>query len=508
MSKIGGLKDKAKDAGQIVINSAANAPNKVANNAKNAAENAKKGLKDKSKYLNKDSKLAKTRDSIKKDMNDFEKDPLRTTGRVALNGAKGIGGKALKFGNDVIQKQRELRRIVNTTKNIAVKLMPYTKIIGIACVVVLLIYNAIIFGISVGQSVETSPHFYCDVDAPLAIKHSAVYQQYCTQKDLNWNVENINGHYIVQDGKGPADCCAIANMLLRFYTIKSGDLWFGTTNVYSYLWQSDGQYNIRGTTFALDDPDAGAIASSYTIRSMLTGYNDAINYEENDPDIKVGSREFAAMQEKPDFTMSNWGYLRDENIDIKSYKQTSDFYLADDENTNWVWDLSVENQAPGSAWRNPDKSWEMSFRLNGTKFAIEEMKCPNGDKGYAILKDRIVNVLNATYGDWTEYYKGTAGVLLQYSKTTSTDTIKHTILLTKYKKDSAGNMTWYGVDSSLGVCGGWEGPLNDSEERFVNDGIRIAELLDSNKQSYEASDGSIYQVEKIGYCIKPRFGFF
>lgn len=508
MAKIGGIKDKIVDAGHTVKDAAAAAPGKAVDKVKGAAENTKKGLKDRSKYVKKtkiDPKLNKLRE--------FRDDPLKTTGKAALAGAKGGVGKVRDFATNVVQKQRELRRMVAAAQSAVAWIknpahLVFIKVFAIVAIVAVLLFNFIVFAIGVGQSVSISPHYYCDLEAPSSVKRSKVYQQYCTLKDLNWNVSNINGHYIVQDGKGPADSCAIANMLLRFYTIESGDLWFGTTNVYRYLWQGDGQYNINGTTFAQGDTEAGATATNFTIRAKLNNYTTASNTNENDPDVANGARAFAASQEISNFTMSNWGYLRDESIDIKSYKQTSDFYMADDENTKWVWDLSVGNMAEGSAWRADNATWNMSFRLNGTKFELEEMKCPTGDKGYAILKDRIINVLNTLSGKWTEYYKGRAGVILEYS-VTGAENYKHTILLTKCKETSSGSgvYEWYGVDSSLGTSGGWEGPLNDPDGKFVADGVELSQLLNSSQQSLTIGANQ-YQVERIGYCVKPRFGFF
>lgn len=489
------FKKKLGDTGEKIVKYASRGPKKLKNAYDNKIDETKTGIKHfKKRAINLKNDVKDKVDGVAQGVKDFKDDPKK----ALKNGAMFVGGKLGQKAINIINNSQKLKKIIEsvqkTVKFITVFKWPIIIISGLIAFGVPIVITII----SLAQNLTPSPHYYCDIDASGAVKNSTVYKQYCTQTNTDWGVENINGHYIIQDGSGPAASCAMANMLLRFYSIESNDLQFGYTNVYSYLWQSDGQYTSKGNSLG-----EGTTATK-SIRNILNNYNSStINNEENNSSMENGCREFASLHGKSGYTMSNWGYLRDESIDIKSYQQTSDFYEDQTSNNNWVWDLSFNNKAPGSVWSLDN--WNISIKMNVINFNVEQMACPNGNEGYKILKNRIKSVLNPTYGSWYEYYKGSAGVMLQYTKSGGSNNIKHTILLTKYTKDSSGHITWYGVDSSLGTSGGWEGPL-DGTGRFVVDDIAITKLLSSNSPS--VTYGSyIYTLDKIGYCTKPKFGY-
>lgn len=500
MANDGGMKDKISNIGKDTLHYAARVPKKAAESAKGKASEAANGLKlgAKDAYNKSIGSVERRAKGAAGGIKNAIKDPKG----ALINGAASIGGKSAKKVKEMANKIRAIRQLIAVTTKVVKFIITWIKPIAIVGAVVLILGNLAIFALGVAQSVSPSPHYYCDLEANRSVKNSTVYQQYCKRSELAWNVDNINGHYIVQDGPGPAASCAMANMLLRFYTIETSDLWFGDTNVYDYLWQSDGQYNNRGNSVG------NSTNSNNSLRNVLNNYNTTTpNEEESAASMTNGSREFATLQGKSNYTMSNWGYLRDETIDIKDYVQTDDYYNDNSDNKKWIWDLSLNNKAPGSNWRwitGDESSWDTSFRLNVTKFNVEQMVCPSGDEGYAILKKRINDVLSSKSksGHWTEYYKGSAGIMVQYTRTGGGDpNLTHTILITKHTAD-----TWYGVDSSLGTSGGYEGPL-DGSGNFVADDSAIAALLNSDSQTI-SYNGYSYTLDRIGYCTRARFGFW
>lgn len=449
--------------------------------------------------------------SIAEDAKKAVKDPKAAVlDNMAKRGGK--AGAAAKKMKDTVEKIKMIRRIINVVQKVVQFIIKWAKPIAIVAAVVILVFNLVVFSLGVAQSVAPSPHYYCDFEANRAIKNSEVYKQYCTRRELIWGVDNINGHYIVQDGVGPASSCAMANMLLRFYTIDTTDLWFGETNVYEYLWQSDGQYNNKGNSLG------NSTTANNSLRNILNDYNIVTpNKEDSTATMPNGSREFANLNGKTNYDMSNWGYLRDDTIDVKDYQQTSSLYEDNKENKKWVWDLSFDNEAPGSVWGFKDgASWEKSFRMNTTKFNVEQMVPPSGSDAYQILNKRLIDVLNGSKkkDSWSQYYKGSSGVMVEYEKIDNSagKSITHTILITK-REVNGSNVTWYGVDSSLGTSGGWEGPL-DGSGNFVADDTAIASLLsglDSNNGTVTASIGGksyTFIIKRIGYCTRARFGFW
>lgn len=503
MAKDGGMKDKITKAGKSALSTAAGAPKLAAKTAAEKAKETSKGLKLEAKDAYNKS-IGAVENRAKKVVGGV-KEAIHDPKGAAIKGAKGIGRGAANKAKEFAKQQQTIKKIIDTVTKVANFIATYAEPIAIISGIVLLLSNLIIFGISVGQSVGPTPHYYCEIDASKAIQNSTVYQQYCKRSDMAWDVKNINGHYIVQDGKGPAASCAMANMLLRFYSLDTSGLVFGDTNVYEYLWQADGKYTARGNALG----DSGHSRSS--LRNILNNYNNtnptrfACSYS---TDMPNGSRDFAA-EHGYKYLGSNWGYLRDETLDIKTYMQKGDTYDNNEENSKWVWDMSMDdgssNAPAGSYWKWADitdqSSWNISFRMNVTKFNVEQMTCPIGDEGYALLKKRLDEVLNKSAGQWTEYYKGSAGVMMQYTKSGNGEDVMHTILITKH----TGGM-WYGVDSSLGTAGGYEGPL-DGTGRFVADDKALATLLNSDSQTISYG-GCSYTLNRIGYCTKPKFGFY
>lgn len=511
------LKDKLQGAKTTISDAASDAAHKVAEQPKRAGNAVGLKLKKTGDLIEQKYDHSKTKKAVDgaahvaKGIKDFansgdKKKFLADKAQEKLKAAPGALGKTgSKLGKSIAKKAKQYESVKKTIDGIS-KAKDVIAVVGkpvlIALGIILILYAVIVCIIGVAQGVSPTPHYYCDLDANRTIRSSAIYKQYCTQHDVTWSVDNIDGHYIVQDGSGPASACAMANMLLRFYSIESQNDEFGSTNVYKYLWQADGMYTNEGITLGEKNATAGV---SRSIRQMLNHFNTTtVNTDESDPNMPNGSREFAALHGKSNYTMSNWGYLRDEFIDIDNYRQARDFYTDQTDNKKWVWDLSLDNSAPGTSWELDN--WDMSVRMNVTRFNVEQMTIPNTENGYQIFKDRLIGVLTTKTSDWEEYFKGSAGAMIKYTKVGGGTSQEHTILVTKFVPTGQNYGQWYGVDSSLGTCGGWEGPM-DGTGRFVKNDTAINALLNSADGTY--NDGTYtYTLDKIGYCTKPIFGLF
>lgn len=430
----------------------------------------------------------------------FIKNSAKNGGRNIKNGVKNGAKKAYDKASNT--------KAWKTAAKVVKFIYTYATSFGIFTLVIVLVYHLVIFGISVAQSIDKTPHYYCDTDASKSVKNSAVYKQYCKTHEQNWGVKNINGHYIVQDGKDEEleTYCAVMNMTLRFYTIDTDDFEFGTTNVYKYLWQADGQYTSDGNTVA------NTAGQNNTVRQLLNNNTTQINTKQNNGEIENASQWFAAKQGKNNFTMSNWGYLRDDSIDYKNWQLTSDYYENQTANGKWVWDLSIDNQAAGSSW--PEISFtNTSIRFDVTKVIFNEIYPDTTDTdNYKYTKDTM-NFLVSEEGnsqkddEWMgEYYKGSAGFVLVYNVTKSNgETSKHSVLITS-KGNFNGSTYWFGVDSKKCITGGYEGPL-DGTGRFVKDDANISQLLNSNNGTYTNTEAT-YKIEKIIYCTHNKFAWF
>lgn len=561
-----------------------------------ATSNAVKGLKEFKKSEHK---------------KDYIKDKLKDTPKHIKNKVTDTVKTVPKKAVNHLKEYDTINTIITKGKEITEFVVRWGKLIAIVLLIVIVVSNGVLFGIGIAQSVGPTPHYYCSINPGINERSSTVYKQYCSQSSFKntWTVNNINGHYIVQDGPGPADACAMLNMMIRYYTLSDvASLSFGSTNVYDYLWQNDGQYTIKGNRvgkikgkkntvrqlfnrysdvtcddtqtsneiqyFKFNDTDSDSLYSD-DINTNI--YNNPImnvtttNLDDSDIDPNygtiMGSRYFAKRNDKhnssdpnEEYKISNWGYLRDDEIDIPTYLMVNDFYTNQADNSYWVWDLSL-NTDKGTTWNlNNWNTEDLGITINGIPFKVEQMTCPVGDVGYESVRERILQVLSSTDRtvEWYNSYDGYAGVMLQYTKTpisgqeqTTIDNdtlytgnnrykgeykynnkndngskITHTILITKYDNNNTEDPSddiWYGIDSSLGVCGGWEGPLIDSQDRFVSNGDAISKMLNNTSThkvnnrdvqyftgKIDYTDGYTYSVKKIGYCIKPdisSFGF-
>lgn len=404
---------------------------------KNISKNAADGIKKKGEFVGDSVKY--TGKHMKQNIDKATK-PIKGAYHLGKDLAKAKGFKAKAKlaasrigggikGTDTFQKiAKKMKELFLKIQKIASWVAAHAYPIAIVSAVVFLGTGLTIFVISVTQAVSPTPHYYCDMEADGSLKKTAVYQQYCGDKGL-FELEELNGHYIIQDGSGPCTDCATANMMMRYYTTK--DL-----NFFDYLWKEDGQYQPAGQVLVTDH-----LATPTTMRHCVNGNTTSRTTclikvaNRNKPN---GACKFALKNGISGWTMANWGYLRDESIDYESYEMTHDFYEDHSDNENWVWDLSIANRAPGSTW---------SVYWSGTTKVADIVCQETTAEGSAITGEYIKGMF-----DNSAVCKE-AGILMYYDYGGG----QHAVLLTKYEGGE-----WYIIDSAMGLAGGFEGPINDT----------------------------------------------
>lgn len=372
-----------------------------------------------------------------------------------VKNAKGFKNKAGTIGNFAGDKIKNSKAYKNASKKFSEltekikKLATLAKPILIGIGIFLAVRFVIIFGISVYQSIAPTPHYYCDLEADDSLKATEVYQQYCSANE-SFKLDNLNGHYIIQDGSGPCTDCATANMLMRYYTAKG-------INFFDYLWDEQGQYSGAGQSLQSEHMSGPTTLRHHINGNLTTRAN--LNISGNRRNTHNGAVAFASKNGINGWTMANWGYLRDQSLDLKEYEQTDDYYLSNIDSTDWVFDLSVSNNGPGSTWA---AHWEGDLTIDGQR--CHETTAEGSSITGEDIKFAFMNPL----------VNKDAGVLLYYEYGKGN---RHAILLTKYE-----NGVWYGIDSALGLAGGYEGPM-DGSGHFVWQDTKVKALLDSGKNS-------------------------
>lgn len=352
-----------------------------------------------------------------------------TLGKVAQ--AKGFKGKAGALGKGAAKKlkgynaYKKAQEAIKKIQKVASFLISHGKVILIVTAVVTLIWNGAIFVIGITQALGSTPHYYCEIDADEGIKQTSLYKQYCSKGSSAFELENLNGHYVSQDGSGPCTCCSSMNLLLRYFTKHD-------INVYDYMWGEDGQYDIDKT---VNVSDTEHMQGGTTFRKFTNGNS----YNITTCTAKFGeygSRNFALANGKPGYTMANWGYVRDDTLDYTDVEMDDSFTDFNGNNEKWVWDLSIEtNNGPGSTW---GAVW-------GSR---------------AIIIDGVTATFEYVPGDWGDadglrqlLDEHPSGVIVYRNYGSNL----HAILVTGYKED-----VFYVVDSGFGTMGGFEGPATSS----------------------------------------------
>lgn len=402
------------------------ANSKIKTTIKNGADHSKEQFHNAKERISGDIKqgASDTLNSIK------DKAKYSSVGRFAQekgfkNKAKFIGKGALnKFkSTDVYNTFKKVQKGIGNFLNF---IIANWQIILIIIAVLLVASTLALFAVSIAQTIGENPHYYCYTNPSPEIRKSKEYMQYCTNDASYIKFDDVNGHYVVQDGAGPCTACCVLNMLIRFY--YSNDI-----NIYNYLWQSNGQYGSVGNTLQATD------SNEYNFRRYITGYigkNEDMFTAKGQPN---GSIDFAASFGKSNYTMANWGYLRDPTID-------SGEGYGDMNNENWVWDLSIaENNGEGSSWGT---QWGngRSVTIEGTTATFVEVNEPI--KSLDDFKELLI--------------AHPSGIIVyrQYGVMTGSSYPRHGILVTGYDED---NQCFKIVDPAFGMSGGYERLATDGD---------------------------------------------
>lgn len=487
------------------------------NKMNHAADRAKKSVKDEGRRIRdgwNDSAIGKKTNQGYNDIKNYRKylkdNPDATMGDRAKYIGRGAWNRTKQNTRNTFNKIKNsntVERAKKTVTNIIERIKKIGHFFSVAWpvfAVVAVAYSVGIIGYSMAQGVEETPHYYCDIGASASVRRTSIYKQYCKQSTSDFYVDNLNGHYLVQDGPGPDTACALGNMMMRYFNSDTRKL-VDAPNVFKFLWQSDGLYGVVANTISENDT-----ASTTNIRAVMNNYSDARNTN-NATDMTNGSKDFASKHDRgTGYNMSNWGYLRDDNVDYAVWEISSDFYDPQTDNEKWVWDLSLDNKGDGTSWEVPSAisdtstgtAEDINARIGFSRCRIENKRIlveGNAEEKQKIL-DIIDKVLNKE--DIYEYNKGTAGVVVRYHFMRGGERIYHSVLITKHE----GNV-WYGIDSAMGTAGGFEGPLNNPN--FSPSAYRsypyytpesyIANMLNTN------SPYTDYTLDQIWYCVGSQY---
>lgn len=332
----------------------------------------------------------------------------------------GVAGKTAKKAKELSDKYeslRKIREVIQKIVKIVRKIVMHIKPILIITCIVLLVSKITIFAIGLTQVLGSTPHYYCELDADDVTKNSMFYKQYCATSS-GMDLENLQGHYLTQDGSGPCTSCAFFNMYLRYFA-KNG------ISLYDYMWDADGKTN-KNITAGEGDMTLrhfSAMGGSST-DSRYTNNNNASN--------PVGSRQFAANHGISGANNANWGYILNED----TYDEWQDF----NNNSDWVWDLSE----PGVKKGDTDSNWAIHWN-NGRTITIDGVTGTVVSIEGSLSEDELKKLLS-THPSGVELYGTYSGGG------------RHGILITKYDET---DHQFYGVDSALGLAAGFEGPVNN-----------------------------------------------
>ena len=373
------------------------------------------------KQFNKTNKNGKNslKSSISSKTKDLEEKAMTMANKGSLKG---------KLIAEAIKRPRELKNNVLLRINRIINFITINlKLILIPLLLALIIGNGLILGYSIIQSTGKTPHYYCDIDADKGTKRSKMYQQYCTNGSTDFTLDNINGHYVVQDGSGPCTDCACLNLLLRYYTSKE-------INLYDYMWDNTGQFIADNNALSLDTSIGSKSLRRYIAASGTTTCSNK--------NLSRGSKWFAKkhptknISNSNNFTKADWGYVRDETLSFEGLNLTeaakTDEAKNIANNDNWVWDLSCETTW-SAQWADDNY-----ITINNVTATWEEpARWKNADELKTLLTKHPSGVVA-----YRNYGSG-----------------KHAILITGWnEEENCFNV----VDSALATSGGFEGPAISS----------------------------------------------
>ena len=447
-----------------------NAYNNTVGRAKHAANSVKNGVKNSAPV--KDFNELRQAQGVKGKLGTFGKQRGRAIKKRASKFAKNF--KESDIGQRLIAAAKVLVAVLKFVKRNA-------KLIMVISFLVTVFGFLTLYIISITQAVGASPHFYCEIDPDDYMKDTAFYQQYCQESNKTFNLNSINGHYIVQDGQGPAYCCAMHNLIARFICLQGG-------SYYDTLWNEQGIYPISNNSKC-------SFEKYHNIREFLIKGSTDTMETTSESDSPHGSKAFAALNGKADYTGANWGYVRDANIDFSTsfvgvYEDMSN-------SSKWVWDLTLPTNA----------TWELQVN-NGDKFSFASLD----HGGWTMYTGKLTQVA----GHWgsgdelrklLEEHPDGVVVYRRYGENEDGTPKTHAIVVTGYDENypcmDGSKGSFLCVDSGLGMAGGFEGPIDNP--LFCLNTIWTNEMLENPK-----SEDNIYCYWYIDALTPTHFetGFY
>ena len=460
---------------------------------------AKKSIND----LKQSRQMARDSNKVNKLSKEDKKDPEKVAEHKAkLKSQKKAVRKATRqhLRTGAKRKATEISKKMDNTevgrkiKRLFEKAVKMIRFIANHLTIVTIVATIVIFGTSIGLWVSSivtglgnTPHYYCDIEASMAVKRSPVFQQYCSEL-RTFNVSSLQGHYIIQDGSGPCLACSRANLVLRYYDLMG-------VNVYDYLWNEKGSY-IPGYTFTNIKNDTNS--PGYTLRSVINSFSSGISTYKVSPykmthgylwfDAKNGSKTKTNGLD----TMANWGYIRDESINIGEWEGLDAVIDSQSENENWVWDLSLLNFSKGTTWSVSDLNIDVK---------VEDIECHvrTTDAGYngdfsgiqqATARQRYNEMIQILSGEVPTACTD-AGVLMYYA----TPTTHHAVLITSYDPANP-EYQFTIIDPGIGTAGGFEGPLvQDGPYSIKSHSSKVLAMLSNQGYSADCKLCGIFYVQ-------------
>ena len=379
--------------------------NSIAGKSIQGVKNVKQGFK------NAGNRMASGVRNAKKTAQDFKNaDGVKGKAKFVANG---VGRRAKsKWANS--KTREKLKKFVQTVKKVIAIIKAVYIPLAITTGIILLIGNFAIWMYSVYAAVGKTPHYYCDIetDDP-GIKRSYLYQQYCANGS-GLNLEELNGHYIIQSGSGPCTSCATLNLWMRFFAANG-------VNFFDYLWNENGEtlanVNVKGTdkssTFA-------AISDTGTAAKFPNFINDSRYPKVAQFMAKHGKGNYATM-----------GYVYNE----EEYTEREDLSGSDD----WTFTTLLGNIN--------DTDYGCRGWNDGVTVTIE-------DASLTMKVDRESSHMNIEYIK-TLLEKHPSGVIIYFKCDSAYGW--HGTLVTKYEDGKL-----YMVDSAPRLRGGWELPVESN----------------------------------------------
>ena len=151
--------------------------------------NSKESIQAKDNWWKKTA--GKTSDQISSNVSNavnLKKEQLSKSRLAKFAKSDGVAGKAKFLANGVKGQLKEYDAIkkaeqaLKKFQNVIKFIVSHIKIIAIIAIVIIIVWNVVIECISLSQSIISSPHYYCDLEADEGTKRSKLFNTYRRNK--------------------------------------------------------------------------------------------------------------------------------------------------------------------------------------------------------------------------------------------------------------------------------------------------------------------------------------